>query len=144
VQPVDKTTDLHPIAKTVAGLAAEFLPRSIGQALGLVRIGGGRGFWLFAELDTLVLDGLLIFSIVVCARSLRTHSRITPLFVLLLIVFLATAGPLGYTVNNFGTLFRLRQMLYAILAFLPLTLGTRADAASEPARPFHRDAEVAE
>ncbi len=129
----------------MAGLAAEFLPRTVAQALGLVRIGGGRGFWLFAELDTLVLDGLLIFSIVVCARSLRTHSRITPLFMLLLIVFFATAGPLAYTVNNFGTLFRLRQMLYAILAFLPLTLGTRASAASELAKPFHhRDAEVAE
>jgi len=128
-KPMDKTSDPHPIAKTMAGLTAEFLPRSIAQALGLVRIGGGRGFWLFAELDTLVLDGLLIFSIIVCARSLRTHSRITPLFVLLLIVFVATAGPLAYTVNNFGTLFRLRQMLYAVVAFLPLTLGTRPNAA---------------
>jgi hypothetical protein len=127
-QPMSKTADPHPIAKTMAGLTAEFLPRSIGQALGLVRIGGGRGFWLFAELDTLVLDALLIFSIIVCARSLRTHSRMTPLFVLLLIVFLAMAAPLAYTVNNFGTLFRLRQMLYAILAFLPLTLGARAPA----------------
>jgi len=116
-------TERHPVAKTMAGLAAEFLPRSVGQAFGLVRIGGGRGFWLFAEVDTLVLDALLIFTIVVCARSLREHSRITPLFVLLLIVFLTTAGPLAYTINNFGTLFRLRQTIYAILVFLPLTLG---------------------
>ena len=121
----DKTIEPHPVAKTVAGLTAEFLPRSIAQALGLVRIGGGRGFWLFAELDTLVLDALLIFAIIVCARSIRTHRRVTPLFVLLLIVFLATAGPLAYTVNNFGTLFRLREMLYAILVSLPLTLRTR-------------------
>jgi hypothetical protein len=129
----------------MAGLAAEILPRTVAQALGLILIGGGRGFWLFVEIDTLVLDGLLIFTIVVCARSLRAHSRITPLFVLLLIVFLTTAGPLAYTVNNFGTLFRLRQTIYAILAFLPLTLGTRASAASEPAKPLHhRDAEVAE
>jgi hypothetical protein len=133
--PMSKTTDAHAIAKTMAGLTAEFLPRSIAQALGLVRIGGGRGFWLFAELDTLVFDCLLIASIILCARRLRTHSRITPLFVLLLIVFLATAGPLAYTVNNFGTLFRLRQMLYAILAFLPLTMGTSAEGvrASSPA-----------
>jgi hypothetical protein len=144
-QRMTKTTDPHLIEKTMAGLSAEFLPRSIAQAFGLVRIGGGRGFWLFAELDTLVLDALLIFSIIVCARSLRTHGRITPLFVLLLIVFLATAGPMAYTVNNFGTLFRLRQMLYAILAFLPLTLRARDDAASELAKPFHhRDTEIAE
>jgi hypothetical protein len=134
-QPMSKTTDPHPIVKTTAGVTAEFVPRSIAQALGLVRIGGGRGFWLFAELDTLVFDCLLIASIILCARRLRTHSRITPLFVLLLIVFLATAGPLAYTVNNFGTLFRLRQMLYTIMAFLPLTLGSRAEGvrASSPA-----------
>lgn len=142
-QPASKTTDPHLIAKTVAGLTAEFVPRSIGQALGLIRIGGGRGFWLFVELDTLVLDGLLIFSIVVCARRLRTDGRVTPLFVLLLIVFLTTAGPLAYTVNNFGTLFRLRQVIYAILAFLPLTLGVREDASES--KPFHhRDTEIAE
>jgi hypothetical protein len=127
-------TDPHPVAKTMAGLAAEFLPRSIGQAFGLLHIGGGRGFWFFAEIDTLVLDGLLIFTIVVCARSLRTHKRMTPLFVSLLIVFLATAGPLAYTINNFGTLFRLRQTVYVILAFLPLTLS-RSSSLSEPPDP---------
>jgi hypothetical protein len=113
-------------AATTAGLAALFLPRTIGQALGLVRIGGGRGFWLFVELDTLFFDAVLLFAIIYCARSLRGRkSRVTPLFVLLAIAFLATAGPLVYTVTNFGTLFRMRQMLYVIIAVLPLTLAAR-------------------
>jgi hypothetical protein len=30
-----------------------------------------------------------------------------------------------YTVSNFGTLFRLRQMVYLIAAILPLTLAPR-------------------
>jgi len=56
-------------------------------------------------------------------------SRVTPLFVLLAIAFLATAGPLVYTVTNFGTLFRMRQMLYVMIAALPLTLAdSREDA----------------
>jgi hypothetical protein len=122
---VGKTLEGLPLAKASAGLAAAFLPRFIGESLGLVRIGGGRGFWFFVELDTLVFDAVFLFAIIFCARSLRAGARVTPLFVLLVIVFLATAGPLAYTVNNFGTLFRLRQVLYVILAFLPLTLGDR-------------------
>jgi len=35
------------------------------------------------------------------------------------------AGPMIYTVTNFGTLFRLRQMLYVIAAILPVTLAER-------------------
>lgn len=111
-------------AATAAGFAALFLPRTVGQSLGLVRIGGGRGFWLFVELDTLVFDAVLLFAIGYCTRSLRV-SRVTPLFVLLVIVFVATAGPLVYTVTNFGTLFRMRQMLYVIIAILPLTVAPR-------------------
>ena len=41
---------------------------------------------------------------------------------LLILVFAITAGPMIYTVNNFGTLFRLRQMLYVVAAVIPITL----------------------
>ena len=123
---VGRTLEERPFSKATAGLAATFLPRFIAESFGLVLIGGGRGFWLFVELDTLVFDAVLLFAIIFCVQRLRGPSRITPLFVMLLIVLVAAAGPLAYTVNNFGTLFRLRQMLYVILAFLPLTLATRA------------------
>ena len=92
----------------------------IGQPLGLVRIGGGRGLWVFAELDTIAFDAVLIFAIVYIVRGRR---RITPLFVLVLLVFVASAGPMVYTVANFGTLFRLREMLYFLAAILPVTLA---------------------
>ena len=105
-----------------------FIPRFVAQAVGLVRIGGGRGFWLFAELDTLVLDAVALFAFVFCTRALRNHARVTPLFVLLLLVFLMTAVPMMYTVSNFGTLFRLRQMVYLLAAILPLTLAPRIPA----------------
>ena len=42
---------------------------------------------------------------------------------MLLLLFFLTAIPVIYVVNNFGTLFRLREMLYVMAALLPLTLG---------------------
>lgn len=107
------------------GFTAMFVPRFLAQAVGLIHIGGGRGFWFFAEIDTLVLDAAMLFAIVYCTRALRSGARVTPLFVLLVLVFLMTAVPMMYTVSNFGTLFRLRQMVYLIAAVLPLTLAPR-------------------
>ncbi len=46
----------------------------------------------------------------------------TATFVFCLLVFVMTAGPMLYTVNNFGTLFRLRLMVYCVAAILPVTL----------------------
>ena len=48
-----------------------FLPRILAESLGIIRVGGGRGLWLFAEIDTIVFDLVLIYAIVHCARSLR-------------------------------------------------------------------------
>ncbi|HWW59930.1 MAG TPA: hypothetical protein VN181_01055 [Thermoanaerobaculia bacterium] len=107
-----------PAAAVRIGFAAAFLPRF----LGLVHIGGGRGLWVFAEIDTLAFDAVLVFAIV---YSIRNRRRITPLFVFVLVVFVALAGPMIYTVTNFGTLFRLRGMLYVLAALLPLALAPR-------------------
>jgi hypothetical protein len=113
-----------PLSTTlVAGSSAMFLPRMLGQALGLIRIGGGRGFWFFVEIDTLVFDAVLLFAAIYCTRSLRAGARITPLFVFVVLLLVMTAAPMTYAVSNFGTLFRLRQMVYLLTALLPLTLA---------------------
>ena len=102
------------------------IPHTLAQWLGMIDIGGGRGLWLFADLDTLVFDLVLLFTLVYCSATLRRkRARVTPLFVLLLLAFMVTAIPLAYSVSNFGTLFRLRQMLYALMALLPLALAKR-------------------
>jgi hypothetical protein len=103
-----------------------FIPKVLAQALGLVRIGGGRGFWFFVEIDTLVFDAVVLFALIFCARAVRTYARVTPLFISLLLTFLLTAAPMMYAVANFGTLFRLRQMVYVIAAILPLALVPRS------------------
>ncbi|HET8774901.1 MAG TPA: hypothetical protein VFP80_13960, partial [Thermoanaerobaculia bacterium] len=110
-------------SRIVTGFAAMFLPRFLGESLGLIRVGGGRGLWLFAEVDTLLFDFVLLYAIVSCARSLwRGRAKLTATFVFCLLVFAMTAGPMLYTVNNFGTLFRLRLMVFATAVVLPVTL----------------------
>jgi len=117
------------VSKIAAGAAAMFVPRAVGQALGLVRIGGGRGFWLFADLDTVIFDLVVFFGLALCVRGIvRRERRVTPLFVLVLLVFAGLTGPMIYTVTNFGTLFRLREMVYVLAAVLPLTLDLRTPA----------------
>jgi hypothetical protein len=106
------------------GVAALVLPVSVGQELGLLRVGGGRNLWAFVELDTIAFDLVLLFAIAYCARWLLRGHRPTPLFVMFGIVLAATALPMAYTVTNFGTLFRLREMIYVLAAVLPLTLAS--------------------
>jgi len=126
-----------PLATTlVAGSSAMFLPRVLGQALGLIRIGGGRGFWFFVEADTLVFDAVLIFAAIYCARALRSGARITPLSVFIVLLVAITAAPMIYAVSNFGTLFRLRQMVYLLTALLPLTLSPPQSRSAEVDEDF--------
>ena len=110
-------------SRVITGFAAMFLPRILAESLGIIRVGGGRGLWLFAELDTIVFDLVLLYAIVHCTRSLRRgRARMTATFVLCIVVLVMAAGPMLYTVNNFGTLFRLRLMVYYLAAILPITL----------------------
>jgi hypothetical protein len=109
--------------RLITGFSATFLLRFLAQSLGLIRVGGGRGFWFFAEVDTIVFDLVLLYVIIHCIRALRDGTaRGTPLLVLLILVFAITGGLMSYTVNNFGTLIRLRQMLYAMAVVTPVTL----------------------
>ena len=130
--PGEEPPSLFPsrfASRVISGCAAMFLPRFLGESLGLVRVGGGRGLWLFAEVDTLIFDLVLLYALIHSARNLRRgRKKMTATFVFCVLVFVMTAGPMLYTVNNFGTLFRLRLMVYCIAAVLPITLREEGDA----------------
>jgi hypothetical protein len=111
--------------RILAGVVAAFVPRAIAQPLGLIVMGGGRGFWLIVDADTIVLDALLVFAIVVCIRDFRARRAIAPAAVLVLASIVAIGVPLLYTVNNFGTLFRLRQIIAMEICLLPLVMRPR-------------------
>ena len=74
------------------------------------------------EIDTLIFDTVFLFAMIYCAAALRARAPVTPLFVLLVLMLAITTIPMVYAVSNFGTLFRLRQMIYVIAALLPVTL----------------------
>jgi hypothetical protein len=119
----------------ITGFAATFLPRSVAQKAGLIRVGGGRGFWFFADLDTLVFDAVVLFVVFDCTRRLlRRRGRPTAMFLLVAAIFVMIALPVVYTVNNFGTLFRHRQMIYLTLSLLPLALAGREERPNDAAQ----------
>jgi hypothetical protein len=74
----------------------------------------------FADVDTLIFDALVLWSLIIVIRRfdralLRNHA-------LWLVVLAAAmlALPLVYTVTNFGTLFRLRLMIFTMCALVPI------------------------
>jgi ketosteroid isomerase-like protein len=112
--------------RLLSGAAALMLPRSVGEALGLFHIGGGRGMLWFAEVDTVLFDLVLLCALLaLIARS--SASWRNPLTWLVLLITLLIAGPLIYSVSNFGTLFRLREMVYVGLLLTPLAVAARGE-----------------
>ena len=110
----------------VAGTLAMLVPQTIAKQLGLLDVRGGRGMMWFADLDTVVFDALLLLVVYVSIRHMRSASLRNPLFWLVTMVFATLAVAMVFTVTNFGTLFRLRTMVFAAAAVLPLTLSLAA------------------
>ncbi len=108
------------IARILAGAVAMTLPRTIAQGLGILDVRGGRGLWFFVEVDTIVFDVVGIYSIVSIIGAIRRRELRAPVFWLILMVTVVVGGLLAYTVSNFGTLFRHREMVLLGLLLLPL------------------------
>ena len=109
-------------SRLLSGVAATILPRTIGEPLGLFHIAGGRGMLWFTEIDTLFFDTALLLAVAAVAIRLRAFLR-NPLAWFVIIVTVLVGGPLVYSITNYGTLFRLREMLYFLTAILPVTLA---------------------
>ena len=99
------------------------IPRSIGERMGIFHIGGGQGMFWFTEIDTIIFDLTLACAIFALAVG-RSVSWRNPLVWLLGLITVLAGVPLGYVITNYGTLFRLREMIYIGLALIPLALAT--------------------
>jgi hypothetical protein len=111
-----------PFDHVIATAAVTFLPRTLVELLGIAHVGTGRGQWVIVEIDTLAFDAVILFAVLYVVRARR---RLTALTVALILMFCLTTIPIVYVLNNFGTLFRLRQMLYMIAVLVPLTSAPR-------------------
>lgn len=110
--------------RLVAGTAALFLPRFVGSSLGIVSMGGGRGFWWFAEVDTLIFDVIVLFALA-SLWSGRPRPWRDPYFWYLFFATLGIIFAVAYTIGNFGTLFRHRGMILTTLVLWPLVARRR-------------------
>ena len=123
-QPPEKAE--NPVSITtrlLTGGASVVIPRSIGERMGIFHIGGGQGMFWFTEIDTIIFDLTLACAIFALAVG-RSVSWRNPLVWLLGLITVLAGVPLGYVITNYGTLFRLREMIYIGLALIPLALAT--------------------
>jgi hypothetical protein len=116
-------------ARLISGFSALLLPRSVAVSLGLVSIGGGKGLWVFADLDTVAFDLLLLVSAVVVFRSFRRGAWRDPLVWFLVTISIVMATLLAYTISNYGTLFRHREMVATTACLLALSAARKREAA---------------
>jgi hypothetical protein len=124
-------------ARFLAGTAAMILPRAIAQRMGILDVRGGRGLWLFVEVDTIAFDAVLVFCFAAVIGAVRRRELRAPVFWLILIVTVVVGGLLAYTVSNFGTLFRHREMVLLGLLLLPLAALPQGDASALAAKDAH-------
>ena len=110
--------------RMLSGVAAVVVPEWIAKRLGLFRLGGGRGFLWFTDIDTLIFDLVLLGAIAGLRKRFRFALR-NPMAWLVVLLTILVGAPLVYAVTNFGTLFRLREMIYLGLMLVPLAVVTR-------------------
>lgn len=108
--------------RMLAGGVATLVPQTLAQKFGLIQIGGGRGLMWFTDFDTLFIDLILLAVLVLVAMRVRPGRAPNALFWLLVLAVLALTPAMVYTVTNFGTLFRLRGMIFTLSALIPLAL----------------------
>ncbi len=135
VNPVDDDAAQTDVPRTwqtraITGVTALLLPHSIGEGLGLISLGGGRGFWWFADVDTIFFNVLLFTSLGLLVAARKTAWR-DPFVWYILGVSVAIAGALAYTVSNYGTLFRHRSMILAAIVLLPIAAARSRSRAAE-------------
>ena len=105
------------VERLAIGLSAMFIPPSIGTRAGLINVRGGRGLWLFTDIDTIVFDAAIVIA---CLVVFRRREKYGPVFWPLTAMTAALALAIAYVSTNYGTLMRHRAMVLMCIALLPL------------------------
>jgi hypothetical protein len=124
--PGDAGEAVHPESageRIVAGSLVMLLPRFVVGRFNWIVMRGGRGLWVFADVDTMLFDAVLCGALLLAWQQFRNGGLPHPIFLHVAITLLLLSGPLVYTAVNFGTLLRQRGMIYLCFVMLPLTIG---------------------
>lgn len=114
--------------KLLVGAVAIFVPHFVSKPLGWLNVQGGRGLMWFADVDTLFFDVAFIAIVMTLFRRGSLLRLGTPLLWLVVLTTLFVGAPMAYAVSNFGTLFRLREMVFIGITLLPLVATSSANA----------------
>jgi ketosteroid isomerase-like protein len=108
------------LQRLLAGTEALVVPATLGKRLGLFDVGAGRGLLWFADIDTVIFDLALVFALWALFAASAAAAWRNPVTWLILLTTFLIAPPLAYSISNFGTLFRLREMIYLGLLLIPI------------------------
>ena len=109
------------------GLVIFFVPISLVELIAGVDVGGGRGLLHVTDIDTVFLDGAVLSMFALLWTRRHAIGDRLPFVVFCLILFGITAALLGYSVTNFGTLWRMRPMIVIPLWVLAVALSQRGE-----------------
>lgn len=121
------------VSALMIGVALIFVPIDLLIALEVVEFTGGRGLLGISDLDTLLLDAMILG---IGALAWRRRRPLTPRLAVTIVaasLFLLTTTLLAYAVTNYGTLFRLRAMILVPLWMLALVHHPSNSQAAGPA-----------
>lgn len=117
------------------GLVVFFVPISLVEIISGIDVGGGRGLLHVTDVDTVFLDGAILSMFALLWTRRHAIGNRLPLVVLGVILFATAAVLLGYSVTNFGTLWRLRPMVVVPLWVLAVALSPRTESPREAPPP---------
>lgn len=109
--------------RLLAGFVAATIPRFVAQPLGLIEVQGGRGFWILFDMATLMFMSCALIAAAAIFFAVRKSVALRPLVLLTVPTALILGAALFYTVSNFGTLFRQREMVYVALVLIPFAVA---------------------
>ena len=138
--PAAPESTMRRSLRLLTGVIAATVPHFIAQRTGLIDIRGGQGLWLFADVDTVVFDGILIFVGVWIVRAFRRRVVLTPLVIYAVGVAMMCGIPIIYGVGQFGAMFRFRSMITLAALLIPVAvafetaMSSRLTPAGVPAR----------
>ncbi len=124
--------DLRLLRRTALGLTTMLVPITALQWLGVIEFAGGRGLTVVTDLDSLFNLAMIAVAVWLMTRRRTWLGPDRSYLVVAGLLLALTSLSMAYVVTNFGTLFRLRIMVLAlVLLVLP---GAARRGIHEPER----------
>ncbi len=123
------------IAQLGLGTAVLLVPISLLRWLSIVHFEGGRGLLLVTDIDTLFIDVTLIAVVLLLKRAWNPPRPNLQYALFTVVLCVVLAALMAFVVTNYGSLFRLRLMVAALIWLLPLAIVRSRSGEPQPSEP---------